>query len=273
MILLSGKIIKEKIKDELRQKVASFRVPPTLAIIQVGDRPESNIYINQKQKFGEAIGVNVLKISFPENVSQEEIYKKIENLNHDEKVKGIIVQLPIPKHLDKRIILDAIDFEKDVDGLGTIQSGFLSTKDKKTILPATTRGVMTLLDYYEIELVGKNVVVVGRSDLVGKPIALACLHRNATVTICHSHTKNLSDVTRNANIIIAACGIPKIITGDFVREGQVVVDVGIHKTESGLCGDVDFEDVKDIVSAISPVPGGVGPLTVASLFQNLVDQC
>lgn len=271
MILLSGKIIKEKIKGELSSAISSMRVPPTLAIIQVGRNPESDIYINQKEKFGLAIGANVKRISFPEDVTDKEILDRISLLNRDEKVRGIIVQLPIPKNLNKRIILDAIDFEKDIDGLGTIQSGFLSIKDKKTILPATTRGIITLLSYYEIGLKGKHVVVVGRSDLVGKPIALACLHLNATVTVCHSYTQNLQDFTKLADILIVACGVSKKITSEYVREGQIVIDVGIHKTDNGLCGDVDFDSVKDIVSSISPVPGGVGPLTVASLFQNLVD--
>lgn len=271
MILLSGKIIKEKIKAELASSISSMRVPPTLAIIQVGNNPESDIYINQKEKFGSAIGTEVKRISFPENVTDKEILDRINLLNNDEKVKGIIVQLPIPKNLNKRIILDAIDFEKDVDGLGTIQSGLLSIKDSKAILPATTRGVETLLSYYEIDLQGKNVVVVGRSDLVGKPIALLCLHKNATVTVCHSYTQNLQDITSRADILIVACGVAKKITREYVRAGQIVIDVGIHKTDIGLCGDVDFDGVKDIVSAISLVPGGVGPLTVASLFQNLVD--
>lgn len=271
MILLSGKIVNEKIKEELVSSISSMRVPPTLAIIQIGENPESNIYVGQKEKFGLAIGADVLKVSFSDDASTEEVVKKINTLNKDEKIKGIIVQLPIPKQLNKRIILDAIDFEKDVDGLGTIQSGLLSIKDKKTILPATVRGVISLLAYYEIDLKGKHVVVVGRSDLVGKPLALACLHLNATVTICHTHTNNLKGITKLGDILVVACGVPKKITSEYVRNGQVVIDVGIHRTESGLCGDVDFDSVKDIVSSISPVPGGVGPLTVASLFQNLVD--
>ena len=273
MTLLSGKDIKEKIRKELFDEVLSLRIPPTLAIIQIGKNSESEVYIHQKKKFAESIGVEVLALVFSEDTSQEEILNKIDVLNDNENVKGIIVQLPIPKNLNKRIILDAIDFKKDIDGLGTIQSGFLSNKDKNTILPATVRGILTLFDYYEIDLVGKNVVIVGRSDLVGKPLAFACLHKNATVTICHSHTKNLQKITQNADILIVACGVPKMITADFVCEGQVVVDVGIHKKENGLCGDVDFEAVSKIVSALSPVPGGVGPLTVASLFQNLMDSC
>ncbi|MES2213676.1 MAG: bifunctional 5,10-methylenetetrahydrofolate dehydrogenase/5,10-methenyltetrahydrofolate cyclohydrolase [Patescibacteria group bacterium] len=271
MIILSGKIVRDGVKKQMQEKVASLSSVPELAIIQIGNNPESTTYIGQKKKFGLSIGVAVRHIECGEQVSENEILGIIETLNANKNISGIIMQLPIPAHLHKQKILDSIALEKDVDGLGTGQMGLLHSGSERALVPATARGVMSLLDYYSIELLGKHVVVVGRSNLVGKPIATLCLKRNATVTVCHSHTRLLADITKTADILIVACGVTKYITDAYVREGQIVVDVGIHKTMGGMCGDVDFESVSTIVSAISPVPGGVGPLTVLSLFQNVID--
>lgn len=271
MILLSGKTIKDEISQILHKDISASGEIPSLAIIQVGENEQSNLYIKQKIKFGELIGARVIHCHLPEEITEDDLIFEIRKFNNDKSIHGIIVQLPIPKHLNERKILDAILYEKDVDGLGSIQTGLLYVGKTKSMIPATTRGIISLLDYNKIEIAGKNVVVIGRSNLVGKPTAISFLNLNATVTICHSHTKDLKKITRLADILIVACGRPKFITREFVGDGQIIVDVGIHKTELGLCGDVDFEDVKDLVSAITPVPGGVGPMTVVSLFQNLWD--
>jgi methylenetetrahydrofolate dehydrogenase (NADP+)/methenyltetrahydrofolate cyclohydrolase len=271
MILLSGIQVRDKLKERLKIKVASLDVLPKLVIFQVGENKESDIYINHKKKFGEELGIVVEHKKFPDDVKEDEVVGVIQSYNKDSKVGGIIVQLPMPKHLNRSKILNAIDIEKDVDGLGSGQIGLLYSGDKNAIVPATARGVISLLDFYKINLESKHVVVIGRSNLVGRPVVQMCLNRNATVTVCHSHTKNLESITKTADILIVACGKMRFIDSSYVKEGQVIIDVGIHRTEAGICGDVDFDSVKDMVSAISPVPGGVGPLTVVSLFQNLVD--
>lgn len=271
MILLSGIQVRDELKKQLAEKVISLKNMPRLVILQIGDNQESNLYIGQKKKFGEELGIVVEHKKFPDDVKEDEVVAVIQSYNKDSKVGGIIVQLPMPKHLNQSKILNAIDIKKDVDGLGVGQIGLLYSGEKNAIVPATARGVVSLLDFYKINLESKNVVVIGRSNLVGRPVAQMCLNRNATVTVCHSHTKNLESITKTADILIVACGKMCFIGSSYVKEGQVVVDVGIHRTEVGICGDVDFESVKNIVSAISPVPGGVGPLTVVSLFQNLVD--
>ena len=271
MILLSGKEVRESLIRGLKEKIGRFQKIPKLVILQIGDNEQSNVYIKQKKKFGEDLGVIVEHRKCPNDIGENEVIELINSYNKDSEVGGIIIQLPISKNLNQSKILNTIDSNKDVDGLGVVQTGLLYSGDPKVIVPATARGIISLLDFYNINLNSKNVVVVGRSNLVGKPVAQMCLNRNATVTICHSHTINLESITNSADILIVACGIPKFIDSSYVHEGQVIIDVGIHKTESGMCGDVDFEQVKNIVSAITPVPGGVGPLTVLSLFQNLLD--
>lgn len=271
MILLSGKTVRDELKKQLSERVGRLSSVPELAIIQIGVSPESYTYVEQKKKFGQSIGINVRHLFFDEDVAEEVIISKIEELNHLPEIGGIIVQLPIPKNLNKRKILDSIFPEKDVDGLGSVQEARLLQGDQSAIIPATARGILTLLEYYEISLSGKKVVVVGRSDLVGKPIAICFLNSDATVTVCHSKTRNLPELTKMADILVVACGARSLIDAGYVCSGQVVVDVGIHKTDGGFVGDCDFEKIKDIVSAITPVPGGVGPMTVVSLFQNLVD--
>jgi methylenetetrahydrofolate dehydrogenase (NADP+)/methenyltetrahydrofolate cyclohydrolase len=271
MILLSGKTVRDELKKQLSERVGRLSSVPELAIIQIGVSPESYTYVEQKKKFGQSVGINVRHLLFDEDVAEEVIISKIEELNHLPEIGGIIVQLPIPKNLNKRKILDSIFPEKDVDGLGSVQEARLLQGDQSAIIPATARGILTLLEYYEISLSGKKVVVVGRSDLVGKPVAMCFLNRDATVTVCHSKTRNLPELTKMADILVVACGARSLIDAGYVCSGQVVVDVGIHKTDGGFVGDCDFEKIKDIVSAITPVPGGVGPMTVVSLFQNLVD--
>ena len=299
MILLDGKKLRDETATQLRDEIADFVaesgegveavVPqsvPQLAILQIGDLAESAAYINQKKLFGEKIGAKVLHKNYPIKVSEEELVTDIKKLNSDSKIHGIIVQLPIPTSLNKQKIIDAIASQKDVDGLTATNIKRLWANDEGAIVPATVRGVISLLEHYEIPIEGQKVTVVGRSMLVGKPLATALLNKNATVTVCHRQTKNLAEEARRADILVVAAGSTHLIGKDFVKKGQVVVDVGINfpsaKTgilskpeneipKQKMVGDVDFEAVKDIVSAISPVPGGVGPMTVASLFQNLVE--
>jgi len=294
--ILDGKIVRDKIAEDLRKEI-TLRVKdpqgrrPKLVIIQVGDLAESNTYIKQKILFGQKIGAIVDHQKFDEKVTQELLITHISKLNTDQNVSGIIIQVPIPSHLDKDAIIDAIDPKKDVDGLTSANLKLLWENKKGAIIPATTRGILSLLDYYKIPISGKKVVVVGRSFLVGKPTALALLNRDATVTICHRETRNLKEETKNADILVAAVGKANLITKDHVSKNQVVIDVGINminnqkpsfvKTSEGkpetepsgrkIVGDVDFESVAKIVKAITPVPGGVGPMTVASLFENLLE--
>jgi len=280
MKLLSGKEIKEEIKVGLAERISSVEEKISLAIIQVGNREDSNAYIAHKKKFGEEIGVDVAVHTFPERTSEEDIIREINKLNFNEAVHGIILQLPIPEYLDSKRIIESIDTSKDVDGL-TERNVSLLYQNRKSVVPATARGVLTLLDYYDIPVQGKNVVVVGRSLLAGKPIANTLLNRNATVTICHSYTENLDKITKGADILIVACGVKHLIKKNFVNAEQIVIDVGIHSVISEkdeleipgkkYTGDVDFAEVSKIVSAITPVPGGIGQLTVACLYENLLD--
>ena len=268
--MLSGAVIRDGTRNKLKKEVARMKKKPVLVIIQIGSRKESDTYIRQKIMFGENIGVKVLHEKFPENISENKLLAKIAGLNKDKAIDGIIVQLPFPKRLNKEKILNSIAPGKDVDGMTAQNIRSLWTGEEKSFLPATVRGIITLLSHYKIPLSGKRIVIVGRSILVGKPLAMAMLNRNATVTVCHSHTKNLADETKRADILIVAAGKPNLIGKKHISRGQIVVDVGINSVKGKLAGDVDFEAVKDIVRAISPVPGGVGPLTVASLFENVV---
>lgn len=278
-LILDGKKINSEIKQDLSTRIAITLadgfIKPCLAIIQIGNTKESTKYIEHKKKFGHAIGMEVLHIHLPDTVTTAEVLTEINSLNTDESVHGIIIQLPLPKHIDRDIIVEAVSADKDVDGLSSKNIRGLWTNDKGYILPATARAILTMLDYYDIDVSGKKVVVIGRSTLVGKPIALALMNRGSTVTVCHSATLKLADHTLEADIIISAVGFPRLITRDFVRPHQVVIDVGTtfikDEEVDKIHGDVDFKDVTDIVAAISPVPGGVGPLTVSSLFQNVYD--
>lgn len=273
-MILDGKIVRDKKRRELVERVKSFCVKngtvPVLVIVQVGDKEESNKYIEQKKKFGKEIGVEVRHEKMISGVTTEQVIDKIKALNTDSAVGGIIVQLPLPVNVDRARVISAVTMEKDVDGLGAESSRRLLSGEKGFV-PATARGVLSLLRHYGVAVVGKNVTVIGRSILVGRPIALALLAQNATVTVCHGQTTTLTQHTKNADIVIVAIGRPKFITKEHLSPGQIIVDVGINLVGSTLVGDVDFDSAQQIVQAISPVPGGVGPLTVASLFENLLD--
>jgi len=276
--ILQGIPVRENIAVRLSAEVLKLSSVPALAVIQIGARAESSAYIEQKKKFALRIGARVTHIKLPEDVSEQDVIKEIAALNEDGTVHGIIVQMPIPAGLSKTAIIDSINPAKDVDGL-TAHSTKLLWGNERGFVPATARGILTLLDFYQIPVAGKNVVVIGRSTLVGKPTAMHLLNHDASVTICHSKTADLPAIARGADILIVAAGSPKLITRDYVRAGQVIIDVGINlaakKLEDELSGqkmtgDVDYDAVEPIVSAISPVPGGVGPMTVASLFENVV---
>lgn len=271
--LIDGKRISTEIKEELKEKVSVLKeqgIFPCLAVIQVGKDPASSVYVNNKKKACAFIGIESLSYELDETASEQELLDLIASLNKNEKVNGILVQLPLPKHMDETKVIQAIIPEKDVDGFHpeTVGNMCIGTKG---FLPCTPAGVIQLLKRSNIEIEGKECVVIGRSNIVGKPMALLLLRENGTVTITHSRTKDLKEVTKRADILIAAIGKPKFITKEYVKEGAVVIDVGIHRNaDNKLCGDVDFDDVIDVVSAITPVPGGVGPMTIAMLMDNCV---
>lgn len=270
-IILDGKKLRDKIFENLKQKLNNMSEKPTLAVILVGDDPASQIYVKNKKKTAENLGINSIVINYPSNISEKILLDKIQELNNDNKITAILVQLPLPKHIDKFKIIDAIAPEKDVDGLTPYNSGKLFSGEEPYVYPCTPKGILLLLDEYNIELAGKHVVVIGRSNLVGKPVAQMLLNRNATVTMCHSHTKNLSDITKTADIVVSAVG-KNIIGEKMLKSDCVVVDVGIFKDINGkICGDVDFANASKIAAYISPVPGGVGPMTIASLMLNTVE--
>lgn len=269
--IIDGKLLAQKVKDELKVKVEAFEKEKgrkiTLAVILVGENPASQVYVKNKIKATEYVGMRSLAFYLPENSSKEEVYETVNSLVKDDSVDGILVQLPLPKHLDENEILSLIPAAKDVDGFLAENVGKL-TLGQPTTVACTPFGVMKMLKSEGVELCGKNAVVLGRSNIVGKPMALLLLQENCTVTICHSKTVNLKDICKNADIIVAAIGKPKFLTADMVKDGAVVIDVGINRTENGLVGDVDFEAVKEKTSVISPVPGGVGPMTIAMLLEN-----
>ena len=269
--ILDGKRIRDERLPKLAEDFMALSFKTTLAIVQIGDRTDSNTYINQKKVLGEKLGVKIWHLKFTADLEPEKVIEEIHNLNNDSDIQGIIVQLPLPEGWNKKEIINTISPNKDVDGLTEINQSKFYEGDKEAIIPATARGILTLLDYYKISIAGKKAVVVGRSELVGKPVAQLLRSRGALVDVCHRQTKDIPTETKEGDILVVAVGSPKFIGLNAVRSGQTVVDVGINKDEQGkLVGDVDFESVKDIVGAISPVPGGVGPLTVLSLFENLL---
>lgn len=270
-VILDGKKLRDKIFEELKAKVDEMPVKPSLAVILAGDDPSSKIYVNNKKKCAEKLGINSVVITYPSTVTENELLEKIKELNDDKHITAILVQLPLPVHIDKFKIIDAIAPEKDVDGLTPYNSGKLFSGEKPYVYPCTPKGILLLLDEYGIELEGKHAVVIGRSNLVGKPVAQMLLDRNATVTMCHSKTKNLPDITKTADILISAVG-KKVVGENMLKNNCVVIDVGIFRDENGkISGDVDFETVSKSASYISPVPGGVGPMTIASLMLNTVE--
>ena len=268
---IDGKVISQAVKDELKERVKSEGIDASLAVIQVGTDPASTVYVGNKKKACEYIGIRSLAFELPEETSEEELLELVRELNEREDVDGILVQLPLPAHMDEDKVIRKIEKKKDVDGFHPQSVGALSI-GQPGFVSCTPAGIIQLLKRSGVEIEGKECVIVGRSNIVGKPMALLMLRENATVTICHSRTKHLKEVTKRADILIVAIGKPKFITKEYVKEGAVVIDVGIHRNENGkLCGDVDFEDVEPITSAITPVPGGVGPMTIAMLMNNCVE--
>ncbi len=272
--LIDGKKISQEIKDELRQTVAELKAQGkegALAVIQVGSDPASSVYVRNKKRACEYIGIRSESYELPEQTSEDELLALIDRLNRDTKINGILCQLPVPAHMDEDKIIRAIDPAKDVDGFHAQNVGALVI-GQQGFISCTPAGIIQLLKRSGVETAGKNCVIIGRSNIVGKPMALLMLRENATVTVCHSKTKNLPEICRQADILIVAIGRPKMITAEYVKEGAVVIDVGIHRQEDGkLCGDVDFTQVEPIAGAITPVPGGVGPMTIAMLMNNCVE--
>ena len=272
-MLLDGKETAKQIKIELKEKIKTLKETynkvPTIAIVLVGNNPASEIYVRNKIKAASFVGMNHQLVKLDESITMEELLNEVERLNNDQDVSGIIVQLPLPNHLDEQIVINHINNEKDADGFGLLNKGKLFS-GFPCLRPATPLGVMYLLEKYNIELEGKRAVVIGRSNIVGKPMALMLLEKNATVTIAHSRTKNLKELTKEADVLVVAIGKAKFVTEDMVKEGAVIVDVGINRIDGVLYGDVDFENVEKKASYITPVPGGVGPLTIAMLLLNTV---
>lgn len=271
--IIDGKAISAQIKDEVKEKVSGLKAQGNsvcLAVIQVGADPASSVYVGNKKKACAYVGIESLAYELPEETTQEELLSLIKDLNQKDEVNGILVQLPLPGHIDEDAVIGAIAPEKDVDGFHPQSVGALCI-GQPGFVSCTPAGIIELLKRSGIEIAGKECVVIGRSNIVGKPMAILLLRENGTVTVAHSRTKNLQEVTKRADILVAAVGKPKMITRDYVKEGAVVIDVGIHRNETGkLCGDVDYEDVAPICSAITPVPGGVGPMTIAMLMYNCV---
>lgn len=274
MQIIDGKLVSQETRKDIAAQVAALPVdkcgPIGLAVILVGDNPASQVYVRNKINGCAEVGIKSTLIHLPADSAFDEVMTTIKNLNADPDVNGILLQLPVPKHLDEAALLRAIDPAKDVDGCHYVQKGKLWIGEPE-VIPCTPYGVMKLLDYYNIELQGKNAVVVGRSNLVGKPLAQLLLDRNVTVTICHSRTRDLGEITRRADIVCVAIGVAKFLKADMVKDGAIVIDVGMDRDENGkLCGDVDFANVAEKCSYITPVPGGVGPMTVTMLLQNTV---
>jgi methylenetetrahydrofolate dehydrogenase (NADP+) / methenyltetrahydrofolate cyclohydrolase len=271
--IIDGKKISATIMEELKNEVSDLKnknITPGLAVVLVGDNPASRVYVNMKKKACAALDIYSEEHKLESDISQQTLLDLIGKLNADPKINGILVQLPLPKQIDTNLVLETISADKDVDGFHPYNVGKLVTGGS-TFVPCTPYGVIKLLEYSNIELTGKEAVVVGRSNIVGKPIAMLLLQKNATVTVCHSKTKDLPAVCRRADVLIAAIGIPKMITADYIKDGAVVIDVGVNRLDDGtLCGDVDYEGMKDKASMITPVPGGVGPMTITMLMYNTV---
>lgn len=271
--ILDGIKVRNFIADKVKSELGKIKIKPKLVIFQIGEDPRSTVYIRQKKIFGEKLGFEVEHIELDTNIKETELISRINIFNSNPMVNGIIVQFPLPKHIDSGKIFENISPEKDVDGLNSKNLKLLfegSGKKDFGFIPATTKGIISLLDFYQIKIEGKKVTIIGRSLLVGRPTAMAFLNRNATVTICHSKTKKLKDEMKSSDIIVSAIGKPNFLKKNFVKKDQIIIDVGISKTKNGVVGDVDFKNVSKIVKAIAPVPGGVGPMTVISLFENLL---
>lgn len=271
--IIDGKAVSQFVKDEVKKEVSALGekgVSVGLAVIIVGNDPASRTYVNNKKKACEATGIISEEYALPENTTMDELLALIKELNAKKSINGILCQLPLPKHLDEKAVIENIDPIKDVDAFHAVNTGHIMIGDY-SFLPCTPAGIMEMLKYYNIEIEGKECVVIGRSNIVGKPMAMLLLQKNGTVTICHSRTKNLKEVTSRADVLVAAVGIPYFVTADMVKDGAVVIDVGMDRNKEGkLCGDVDFAEVEKKASYITPVPGGVGPMTIATLMKNTV---
>ena len=274
MILIDGKKAAAELRDELKKEVSSlkdkYNKVPGLTVILIGDLTPSQIYVRNKEKSANEVGLKSEVIKYPDSVEEKTVLDKIQELNQDETVSGILVQLPIPKHIDKQKVIETIDPSKDVDGFHPMNVGNLSSGYESSV-PCTPLGCYLLIKKIEPNLNGKKAVIVGRSNLNGKPMTQLLLKENCTVTITHSKTKDLKEECLEADIIVAAVGIPELIKGDWVREGTIVIDVGINKIEKGIVGDVNFDEVSKVAKALTPVPGGVGPMTIACLLKNTID--
>ncbi len=274
--IIDGKLVSQSVKDDVKTEVAVLKdkgVEVTLAVIIVGDDPASRVYVNNKKKACEYVGFKSLEYALPAETTQQELMALVDELNNREDVNGILCQLPLPKHLDEKAVIEAISPNKDVDAFHAVNVGKIMIGDYD-FLPCTPAGVMEMLSYYDIDVTGKNCVVIGRSNIVGKPMAMLLLHKNGTVTITHSRTVDLKNVTNKADILVAAIGKAKFVGEDMVKDGAVVIDVGMNRDENGkLCGDVDFDAVAPKCSYITPVPGGVGPMTIAVLMKNTLKAC
>ncbi len=271
--IIDGKAVSQFVKDEVKKEVSALGekgVSVGLAVIIVGNDPASRTYVNNKKKACEATGIISEEYALPEDTTMDELLALIKELNAKKSINGILCQLPLPKHLDEKAVIENIDPIKDVDAFHAVNTGHIMIGDY-SFLPCTPAGIMEMLKYYNIEIEGKECVVIGRSNIVGKPMAMLLLQKNGTVTICHSRTKNLKEVTSRADILVAAVGIPYFVTADMAKDGAVVIDVGMDRNKEGkLCGDVDFAEVEKKASYITPVPGGVGPMTIATLMKNTV---
>lgn len=269
--LISGKEVSAKVKAEVREETAELvkkGIKPGLAVVIVGNDPASRVYVNSKKKACEEVGFSSFEYALPEETTQEELLELVSKLNNDDSVDGILCQLPLPEQIDENAVINAIKPDKDVDAFHPFNVGKIMIGDF-AFLPCTPAGVMELIDSTGVDISGKSCVVIGRSNIVGKPMSMLLLHRNGTVTICHSRTKNLAEICRNADILVAAVGKANFVTADMVKDGAIVIDVGMNRLENGkLCGDVDFENVEKKAGYITPVPGGVGPMTIAMLMKN-----
>ena len=271
--LLSGKTVSAKIKEKLKKEVTALKakgVTPGLAVVIVGDDPASKVYVGRKEAMCEELGMHSVKYALPAETTQDELTALVQRLNADSTIHGILVQLPLPKPLDEKAVINTIIPEKDVDAFHPVNVGKIMIGDYDFV-PCTPAGIMELIAESGVEIEGKNCVVIGRSNIVGKPMSMLLLHKNGTVTVCHSKTKNLGEITKNADILVAAVGRAGFVTADMVKPGAVVIDVGMNRLEDGrLVGDVAFDEVADIAGAITPVPGGVGPMTISMLMKNTV---
>lgn len=267
--IIDGVLASQKLRRKIKEEIENTKITPTLAVIKVGDNKASEVYVRNKKRACEEVGINFVGIDFPDTISQDAVIAEVRRLNNDISINGILVQLPLPNGFNEGVIINEIDPVKDVDGLTYTNVGNL-VLENECLTSCTPMGVMELLSMYNVDLDGKDVCIVGRSNLVGKPLIQLLLQQNATVSICHSRSLNMKDYTKHADVLIVAAGHPNLITKDMVKDGSVIIDVGINKENDSLCGDVSFDEVSKKASLITPVPGGVGPMTVASLLKNVV---